>query len=92
MDVNNLTYRVIGLAYKIHNTLGAGFIESVYENSLKIELERIGVSALQQAELDVFYEGELVGHFKPDLWIPHTLIIEVKSCANTLSSARGAIG
>lgn len=79
MDVNNLTYKVIGLAYKIHNTLGAGFIESVYENSLKIELEKIGVSALQQEELDVFYEGELVGHFKPDLWIPNTLIIEVKA-------------
>jgi GxxExxY protein len=79
MDVNNLTYKVIGLAYKIHNTLGAGFLESVYENSMKIELEKIGVSALRQEELDVFYEGELVGHFKPDLWIPNTLIIEVKA-------------
>lgn len=46
MDVNNLTYKVIGLAYKVHNTLGAGFVESVYENSLKIELGKLGINAL----------------------------------------------
>jgi GxxExxY protein len=79
MDVNHLTHKVIGFAFKIHNTLGAGFIESVYENALKIELNKIGISALQQEELDVFYEGQIVGHFKPDLWIPKILIIEVKA-------------
>lgn len=79
MDVNDLTYRVIGLAYKVHNTLGAGFIESVYENALKIELNKIGISALQQEELAVYYEGQRVGRFTPDLWIPNKLIIEVKA-------------
>lgn len=79
MDINNLTHQVIGFAFKVHNTLGGGFIESVYENALKIELNKIGISALQQEELDVFYEGQRVGHFIPDLWIPNTLIIEVKA-------------
>jgi len=79
MDVDDLTYRVIGFSYKIHNALGTGFIESVYENALKIELNKVGISALQQEELDVFYEGHRVGHFIPDLWIPKTLIIEVKA-------------
>lgn len=79
MNGNNLTYKIIGLAYKVHNTLGAGFIESVYENALKIELSKIGISALQQEDLDVFYEGERVGRFTPDLWIPNSLIIEVKA-------------
>ncbi|HEX7297285.1 MAG TPA: GxxExxY protein, partial [Pyrinomonadaceae bacterium] len=64
MDVNNLTHKVIGFAFKIHNTLGAGFIESVYENALKIELNKIGITALQQEELDVFYEGQVIGTFK----------------------------
>ena len=79
MDVNNLTHKVIGFAFKIHNTLGAGFIESVYENALKIELNKIGITALQQQELEVFYEGQVVGQFRPDLWIPKILIIEVKA-------------
>ena len=86
MNVDNLTYKIIGFAYKIHNTLGAGFVESVYENSLKIELSRIGISSFQQEEVDVFYEGHRVGRFKPDLWIPNTLIIEVKAL-QTLSKA-----
>lgn len=79
MNVNNLTHKVIGFAFKIHNTLGAGFIENVYENALKIELSKIGITALQQEELDVFYEGQVVGKFRPDLWIPKILIIEVKA-------------
>src|SRR5262245_41522639 len=79
MDVNDLTYAVIGFAFKIHKTLGAGFIESVYENSLKIELGKIGISVPKKAELDVFYEGQIVGHFVPDIWIRDTLIVEVKA-------------
>ena len=79
MDVNDLTYAVIGFAYKIHNTLGAGFIESVYENSLKVELRKIGIEIAHKEELDVFYEGQLVGHFIPDIWIRDTLIVEVKA-------------
>lgn len=79
MDVNYLTRRVIGFAFRIHNTLGFGFLESVYENALMIELGQIGITALLQEELDVFYEGQRVGHFIPDLWIPGALIIEVKS-------------
>ena len=79
MDVNDLTYAVIGFAYKIHNILGAGFIESVYENSLKVELRKIGIEIAQKQELDVFYEGQLVGHFIPDIWIRDTLIVEVKA-------------
>ena len=79
MEVNNLTHKIIGFAFKIHNLLGAGFLESVYENALVIELHKIGVEVLQQEELDVWYEGHRIGHFIPDLWIPNTLIIEVKA-------------
>jgi GxxExxY protein len=86
MDVNYLTRRVIGFAFKIHNTMGFGFLESVYENALQVELGRIGITALQQEDLDVFYDGQRVGHFTPDLWIRDELIIEVKS-VQTLSKA-----
>jgi len=45
MHINDLTYKVIGCAYKVHNILGPGFLEKVYENSLKLELQQLGIHA-----------------------------------------------
>ena len=84
MEINDLTHTVIGCAYKVHNVLGFGFIENVYENALRIELNKLGIRALQQEELKVWYEDHIVGVFKPDLWLPGQLIIEVKSVRNLL--------
>ena len=82
MEINDLTRIVIGCAYKVHNALRFGFVEGVYENAMQIELRSNGIEALTQQPLDVFYSGQLVGHFKPDLWLPDKLIIEVKSVRN----------
>lgn len=70
---------MIGCAYKVHNVLGPGFLEKVYETSLKIELQKSGIYARQQVKLPVFYEGQQVGLYFPDLWIEERLIIEIKA-------------
>ncbi len=82
MEINDLTRTVIGCAYKVHNALRFGFEEEVYENAMVIELRENSIFALQQEFLDVFYRGHRVGRFKPDLWLPEKLIIEVKSVRN----------
>jgi len=82
MEINDLTHKIIGCAYKVHNVLGFGFLESVYENALKIELEKLGIRVLQQEELKVWYENQIVGDYVPDLWLPEKLIIEIKSVQN----------
>jgi GxxExxY protein len=82
MEINNLTHTIIGCAYKVHNVLGFGFLERVYENALRIELEKLGIRVLQQQELHVWYENQIVGEYVPDLWLPEKLIIEVKSVQN----------
>jgi GxxExxY protein len=79
MEINYLTYKVIGCAYKVHNVLGPGFLEKVYENALKIELKKLGIDVRQQVKLPVWYEGQQVGLYYPDLWIEGQLIIEVKA-------------
>jgi GxxExxY protein len=79
MKHDDLTYKIIGFAYKVHNVLGSGFLESVYENALRIELERVGVAVMQQEKLKVWYEDHVVGDYVPDLWIADRLIIEVKA-------------
>src|SRR5690242_20329074 len=79
MNINDLTYKVIGSAYKVHNVLGAGFLEKVYENALVLELKKFGIQARQQMKLPVLYEGQHVGLYFPDLWIEDQLIIELKA-------------
>ena len=58
---------MIGCAYKVHNVLGPGFLEKVYENSLKIELQKVGIYARPQVKVPVFYEGQQVGLYFPAL-------------------------
>ena len=82
MEINDLTRQVIGCAYKVHNVLGFGFLEKVYENALKYELNKIGIDVNQQGKLPVWYEGQSVGVFFPDLWIEQQLIIEIKAVQN----------
>jgi GxxExxY protein len=82
MEINDLTHVVIGCAFKVHNVLGSGFLEKVYENALKIELDKLHIVAQQQKELPVWYEGIAVGLYYPDLWIDDQLIIEVKAVHN----------
>jgi len=82
MEINNLTHTVIGCAYKVHNVLGPGFLEKIYENALQIELEKLNIEAAQQHELRVLYEGHPVGVYYPDLWIDGQLIIEIKAVYN----------
>lgn len=84
MEINDLTHKIIGCAYKVHNVLGPGFLEKVYENALKLELDKLGIESQQQNQLPVWYEGHPVGVFYPDLWIDKQLIIEVKAVQNLI--------
>ncbi|MCC5943482.1 MAG: GxxExxY protein [Bernardetiaceae bacterium] len=79
-----LTKKIIGAAYQVHNTLGAGFLEKVYENALRIELERSGFRVAQQYPINVFYKNELVGEFYADLYVNDTIILELKAVENLL--------
>ncbi|MBE7550292.1 MAG: GxxExxY protein [Anaerolineales bacterium] len=79
MEDEVLTKKIIGLAYKVHNTLGIGFLEKVYENALKIELEEAGLAVKQQEPINVYYAGRLVGEYYADLWVENRVIIELKA-------------
>jgi GxxExxY protein len=76
---DDLTQNIIGCSYKVHNALGPGFLEKVYENALRIEIEKAGISVKQQEPIKVFYAGQVVGEYWADLWVADCLIIEVKA-------------
>jgi len=82
MTNDDLTGRIIGCAYKVHNTLGTGFLEKVYENALKIELVKLGHNIKQQEPVAVWYEGIQVGEYFPDLWVDDLVIVEIKAVLN----------
>lgn len=75
----NVTDKIIGAFYKVYNELGYGFLEKVYENSLKLELEKIGMSVSAQVPIEVFYKGVKVGFYFADLVVEDVIIIELKA-------------
>jgi GxxExxY protein len=84
MQNEALTELIIGCAFKVHNTLGSGFLEKVYENALRIELTKHGLSVKQQQPITVYYEGEAVGDFFADLIINGCIILELKATEKIL--------
>ena len=74
-----LTNKIICAFYNVFNNLGHGFLEKVYENSLAIELNKLGLSVSQQERLQVFYDGTLVGDYSADLVVNDLVILELKS-------------
>ncbi len=75
----DVTERIIGAAYEVHNVLGFGFLEKVYENALAIELQEQGLSVRQQQPVQVFYKGRLVGDYVADLIVEDKVIVELKA-------------
>jgi GxxExxY protein len=75
----DLTDKIIGASYKVYNKLGSGFLESVYESCLMIELKKLGLKAEQQKSIQVFYDKQEVGFFIADIVVENKVIIELKA-------------
>ena len=76
--LNDLSGRVIGCAFTVLNTLGAGFLEKVYENALAIEMRAAGLALVQQHGVRVLYNDMVVGEYFPDLLVEDVLLVELK--------------
>jgi len=74
-----LTYEIIGAAMDVHNELGCGFLEKVYENALMIALKERGIKAKQQYPIKVIYHGKIVGEYFADIFAEEKVIIELKT-------------
>ena len=79
MEYKDLTETIIGCAYRVYNKMGFGFLESVYEKCLLIELLKAGLDAEPQKPVTVSYDGETVGVFVADIIVNDTIILELKS-------------
>jgi GxxExxY protein len=78
-SIDDLTHRVIACAFTVHNTLGAGFLEKVYEEAMALEMTAQQIRFVRQAPIAVQYRGMIVGDYIADFLIEERLICELKA-------------
>jgi GxxExxY protein len=79
LELNQLTEKIIGCAYKVSNGLGSGFLEKVYENALVHEIVKTGLKTQQQFPIRVHYDGIIVGEYVADLLVEDMVLVELKA-------------
>src|ERR1700743_3330215 len=84
-----LTEQVLGAVFEVSNTLGAGFLEKVYQRALLLELRLRGIRALAEVSFPVTYKGRSVGEYFTDILVDDVLVVELK-CAERLSNEHTA--
>jgi GxxExxY protein len=78
--------RVIGAAVAVHTALGPGFLESIYQRALEIELDLRDIEFQRQLEVDVRYRGETVGRHRLDLLVEQSVVVELKAVSVILEA------
>ena len=76
---NQLSNRVIGAAIEVHKHLGPGFLESIYEEALCVELKIQGIPFERQVPVSVVYKGHQIGEGRMDLLVDKSMVVELKS-------------
>ena len=79
MEHEQLTSKIIAAAIQVHRRLGPGFLESIYENALVLELRAGGLKVHQQLELIIKYAEVEVGRHRLDLLVEERIVVELKA-------------
>jgi len=79
IELNLITEKIIGAAYPVSNTLGAGFLEKVYENAMFLEVSKMNLNVVKQQPLNDLYDDQIVGEYFADLIVENQVIVEIKA-------------
>lgn len=82
MQKDELTYTIIGCAMKVHNTLGNGFQEVIYQRCLALEFAEAGINFSREQEHPIYYKGIKVGERRADFILENKLVVEIKAIIN----------
>ena len=86
------SYQIIGACFEVYNEMGAGFLESVYQECLAVEFRLQQVPFLAQHELRLRYKGDtLDSEFKPDFICHEQIIVELKAAADLTDKDRAQV-
>lgn len=77
--VDEITYKIIGCAMNVHNTLGNGFQEVIYQRALAIEMDWEKLQFIRELEMPIYYRGKEVGTRRVDFLIEDCILVELKA-------------
>lgn len=86
MEYSELTKKIIKCAYTVYNKMGFGFLESIYEKCLLIELNKAGLNVEAQKSIKVYYDENNVGEFVADIIVNDIIILELKSVSRIIKA------
>lgn len=81
-EINKITHKIIGCAMQVHNTLGNGFQEVIYQRALAIEMNLEGLSFHREMEMPIHYRGEHIGTRRVDFFVEGCIMLELKAVQN----------
>ena len=84
MNIEDLIKLIVQCAYNVRMQLSAGFLESVYQNALLIELKENGLSAEKEVPINVYYNNVIVGEFRADIVVENSVVIELKAAQHLM--------
>ena len=76
---SDITQLILSAFYRVYNALGYGFLEKVYENAMRLEINKVGLSCIAQQPIEVYYDQEKVGLYYADLIVDGCVIVELKA-------------
>lgn len=76
---SDITERIIGCAIKVHNSLGSGFMEVVYQRALAIEMGKANLNFSREQEMPILYEDQQIGTRRVDFFVENTILVEIKA-------------
>jgi len=82
MTLDEITYKINGCAMKVHNTLGNGFQEVIYQRCLALEIQKAGLLFGREIEQTIYYDGVEVGTRRADFIVEEKIIVELKALIN----------
>src|ERR1035437_7537158 len=84
MEINDITRKIIGCAMQVHNTLGNGFQEVIYQRALAIEMNLAGLAFKREMEMPIFYRDEQIGTRRVDFFVENCVMVELKAIEKIL--------
>ena len=79
LSIDQITEKIIGAAYRVYNTLGAGFKEKIYQRAMVVALKQLGLAVEEEYPLNITFDDQIIGKHRADLFVQNCVMVELKA-------------